>query len=200
VYYSQQDFEQRVSLLKSDKPNFHKSYRIAPNDHKIEIYEDSTFTKRLSTFYFLKGKTVLLLSNIPPIVKPAPPRDEEFSSDHLPVQIWKLMQKSKSVQLLGIKEFPIEGLQCYEIKIITKERNSILFINTETFLLEYSNLRKDGDISFLAKFYNYKKIDDFLIPMSDCLMRNGIVYHWKNVRKIDINADIDPQVFKYQEK
>lgn len=199
VCYSQQNFEQKVSFLKPDKPSFHKSYRVPPYNHKIEIYEDSAFTRLLSSFYYLKNRTIILLGNIPPMIKEPAPRDE-FFSDHLPVQISKLVDKSKSIELLGIKQFPIEGLQCYEIKITTKGRNYVLYINTDTFLLEYWNGREDEDMSILAKFYNYKKVDGFLLPMSDCLMRNGVVYFWKNIKQIEINADIDPQLFNYDDK
>ena len=199
VYYSQQDFEQKVDFLKSDKAHFHKSYRVSPNQ-KIDIYEDSTFANKLSTFYFLESKTIILLGNIPPIIKPPPPHDEGFTSDHLPLQIRNLMQKSRSVELLGVKEFPVEGLQCYEIKISAKQGNYVLYINTDTFLLEYYNGRKDGDLSFLIKLSDYKKIEEFLIPMSEYTMRNGVVFHWTSIRKIEINADIDPEIFEYDEK
>lgn len=200
VYYSQQDFEQKVDFLKSDKAHFHKSYRVPPYHHKIEIYEDSTFTKMLSAFYFLQKRTILLLGNIPPIIKPAPPPEDDYLTDHVPVRVWKLLQESRSVELLGVKHFPVEGLQCYEVKIAEKDRTCLLYINTATFLLEYYNRRKDGDMSFLVKFSDYKKIDDFLIPMSDYSMRNGIVFYWRNIRKIEINADIGPEVFEYNEK
>lgn len=110
------------------------------------------------------------------------------------------MQKSRSIKLLGIKQFPVEGLHCYEIKITGKDRDCILYINTDTFLLEYFNRMKDGDMSFLVKYSDYKKIDDFLMPMSDYSMRNGIVFYWKNIRRIDINAEIDPELFEYNQK
>jgi len=154
VYYSQQDLEQKVNLLKADKASFHKSYRVPPYNQRIDIYEDSVFTKHQSTFYFLKNRTIILLGGVPPIIKEPAPRDE-FASDHLPQQIWKLLNKSKSIELLGTKEFSIEGLLCYEIKITTKGRNYYLYINTKTFLLEYWNGREDGDLSFLSKLSNY---------------------------------------------
>ena len=110
------------------------------------------------------------------------------------------MDKSSATELIGIKEFPIEGLLCYEIKITTKGQNYYLYINTETFLLEYWNSNKEGDRSSLAKFSNYKKIGDFLIPMSTSAMRNGSVYHWINNRKIEFNTDIDPELFVYKGK
>jgi hypothetical protein len=154
---------------------------------------------KLSTFYFLKNKTILLLGNTPPIIKRSFAQDEDYLSDHLPVEIKSLMEKSRSVELLGIKQFPPDGIQCYEIKIATKDRKRLLYINTNTFLLEYWNLLKDGEISFLVKFSDYKRIDDFLMPMSDYAMRNGIVFHWKKIRKIEINADIRPEIFQYEE-
>lgn len=41
-YYSHDSFEGKVNLLRSDKSNFSKSYRVPPFHHKIELYEDST--------------------------------------------------------------------------------------------------------------------------------------------------------------
>lgn len=103
VYYSQQDFEQRVNFLKPDKAHFTKSYRVAPYNHKIEIYEDSTFTKILSTFYFLKSKTILLLANIPPVIKPASSADDEYLSDHLPCRNLETNAKKQINKTTGYK-------------------------------------------------------------------------------------------------
>jgi acylphosphatase len=197
-YYSQNDFEHKVDLLKPDKSDFMRSFSVLPYNQKIEHYDDSTFTKPLSTFYFLKDKIVILIGNIPPMTREPLPRDEFFSA-HLPVQISKLMDKSRSIELLRIKEFP-GGLSCYEIKMITKERPYVLYINTETFLLEYWNNQEDGDLSILAKFYNYRKVEDLLIPMSDCAMKNGVIYSWNNIRKYQINPDIDPKIFDYKDQ
>ena len=139
------------------------------------------------------------MGNIPPIIRQISKRDE-FFSEHHPVQIWKRMDKSKSVELLGIKEFPAEEFTCYEIKINGKGRNDYLYINTKTFLLEYWNGNEEGDRSVLGKYDNYQKVEDFLMPMSVSAMRNGIVYHWNNTKKIKINADIDPAIFEYKDK
>jgi hypothetical protein len=83
TYYSQQAFEQKVDLLRPDKANFERSYRVPPYNHRIELYEDSTFTNRLSTFYYLRDRTILLLGNIPPIIKEAG-KPDELVSDYPP--------------------------------------------------------------------------------------------------------------------
>ena len=199
VYYSQADFDGKLNLSRPDKANFHKSFQLFPYPQKNEIYEDSAFTHRLSTFYFLKDRTIILLGNVPPMIKTAPSRDK-YASDHLPVQIWKLAEKSKSIELLGVKEFPSDGLSCYEIRMTSDGRNYVLYINTDTFLLEYWNGREDEDISFLAKYYDYKRVDGFLIPMSSGLTRNGVVYFSTRTMKYIINADIDPEIFEYKEE
>jgi len=198
--YSHQHYEQKIDFLKTDNINFTKIFTLFPYNHKHELYADSAFTKLLSTFYFLESRTIVLISNMPPVIKPASPSRDEFFSDHLPVQIWKLMNKSKSVELIAIKEFPLDQVTCYEIKINTKGRNYYAYINTETFLLQYWNGNEEEDRSFLTKYYNYKKVGDFLMPMSHSGTRNGIVYFWNNTRKIEINADINPEIFSYQDK
>ncbi len=196
--YTQQSFDQKVDLLKKDKANFSKMFIVFPYNHKHELYEDSSFTKLSSTFYFLEDRTIILMGNMPPIIKNQPFERDEFFSNHLPVEIWKLMVKSESVELLGIKEFPTEELECYEIKMITEGRNYYLYINPKTFLLEYWN--RSGDPSLLTKFYNYKKVEDLLMPMSHCSTRHGLVYYWNNTRRIEINVDIDPEIFNYKKK
>lgn len=197
--YNQYNYEHKVNFLKREKPNFTKVFLVFPYNRKHELYEDSAFTQLLSTFYFLENRTIILMSNMPPVIKSSPSSRDEFFSDHLPVQIWKLMNKSKSVELLGIKEFPNDGFSCYEIKINIKGRNYYLYINTKTLLLEYWNGNGEDDRSFLTKYYNYKKVDDFLMPMSQSAMRNGIVYYWSNTSKIEINAAIDPEIFNYKD-
>lgn len=197
VYYSQKDFNGDVDLLHRDKPSFHKRFTVLPYNQKEELYADSSFLKLTSTFYYLKDKTVIVLDNMPPMIKEPTIRDE-FHSVHLPVQIAKLLQKSRSVELLRIKEFPLEGFLCYEIRMTTKGRRYILYINTETFLLEYWNGREDEDLSILTRFSSYKKIENFLIPMSEKLVKNGAAYFWSDTKKYLINPEIDIELFDYK--
>lgn len=198
-WYSQQHYEHKIDFSKVDKPSFTKSFHIYPYNRKSELYDDSTFTKLSSTFYFLENKIIILMSNMPPVIKSNVPRDE-FASDHLPVQVWKLMNKRKSVELLGIKEFPLDGLSCYEIKINTRGRNYYLYINTNTFLLDYWSSNEHDDRAFMTKYYDYKNVEGFLMPMSEARMRDGIVFHSSRTTKIDINPDIDPEILNYKEQ
>jgi len=195
-YYSQNDFDQKVNLLKPDKSTFSKTYTVWPQQ-KIEGYADSTFLNLISQFYFLKDQTIIIIGNIPPIIKPAPPRNE-FVDEFMPVMVWKLLNKSKSIELAGIRDFPTDGVSCFEIRIRSTTMNCSLYINTETFLLDFSNQREDGDLSFLVKYDNYQKIGEYLMPMSELNMHNGVVFHWVNKRKVELNVEIDPEKFKYQ--
>lgn len=197
-YYSQQDFEQRIDFSKAGKPNFHRSYRVLPDTYKDEVYEDSTLSRLLMRHYSLKDRSILLIGKMRPIIRPALP-DDEYVSELFPLHIARLLAKSKSVQLLGTKEFPVDGLLCYEVKLSTRARHYFLYINTESYLLEYYSGRKDGDTSFLVRYDDYKNIDGFLIPMLNGMMRNGVVYYWRQIRKIELNAEIDPEVFIYKE-
>jgi hypothetical protein len=100
--------------------------------------------------------------------------------------------------LLGTKVFESDGISCYQIKINIRRSDYYLYINTETYLLEYWNVSQE-DQSLLTRFYNYKKIGDFLMPMSTSAMRDGIVYKWNDTRKIELNPEIDPKLFVYSE-
>jgi hypothetical protein len=199
VYYSQQDFDQKINLLKADKPSFHKLYWVAPFEHKDVLFEDSTFTRMTSTFYFLNDRTIILMYNIPPIIKDKQIRDE-FVYYFLPEQIRKLLEKSKSVELLGIKDFPNDGILCYEIRITAKGRHYLLYIDTTSFLLRYWNGREDQDTGVMTKFDNYKRIDGLLMPMLESMTKGGIPYYYCRTRKIELNATIDPKELVYEEK
>lgn len=196
VYYSQQDYEQKVNLMKSDKAGFHKSFHIYPYSNKIEIYLDSAFTKLSSTFYYLENKSILLIGQMPPLIKTPQPRDE-YTAAHTPLIIAKLLKRNKSIQLLGIREFPMEGVHCYEIEVITKEIKYLLYFNIQTFLLEFW---KKNNHPALTKFSEYKKVGDLLVPMYDGLLQNGVAYYWCHKKKIEFNAAIDPKIFEYEEK
>lgn len=196
-FYSQQAFEQRVDFGNVDKPSFCKSYRVGLEKNRIDSYGDSTFTKWLSTFYFLEDKTVILIGNIPPMIKKSRPPGE-FSSQHPPVFISRLVKKSSAVELLGVKEFLNEALLCYEVKITAKGRNYYYYIDVETFLLRYSSTNKEDDRSSMAKFDDYKKIGDFLVPMFNAGIKNGFVFHWARKSKVEFNVDIDPELFVYK--
>ena len=197
-YSSQQDFRKQVNFLKIDKPNFNRFFGALRYGSRIESYYDSTYTNLKSTFYFLKNKTVVSLPHLAPMITKNSRKGTEFFSEQTPVYIRNLLQQSSATELLGIKEFESEGVSCYLIRINTTERNYYLYINTENYLLEYWNVSHE-DQSFLTRFYNYKKVGDFLMPMSTSAMRDGIVYQWNDTRKIELNPEIDPKLFVYSE-
>jgi len=196
--YSQNDFDAQISLTDVNKPTFNKTYKVYPDKTKRELYEDSTCAKKLSAFYFLKNETIIVFENQPPIRKPSLELDE-FYSDFLPVQIWKLLDKSKSLKILSVKDFPVDESQCYEIQLITKGRKYLLYINTKTFLLDYWNGRDDEDLTIMTGFKNYRRIDGFLMPMTEFMTRNGIVFFHDDTKKIEINPTIDPDIFEYKD-
>ena len=207
-YYSQNAFDQKVDFVTRDKPTFNKTYFAYPNNHrkverynmKIESYKDSTFSMPSGTSYFLTDKMVLLIGNLPPVVKP-PFEPDEFFSPHTPVYVWKLMNKSKSVELLAVKEFAMEENECYEIQIEVKEKRYFLYINKKTLLLEIFNASGTyTDPSSLGRFSNYRDVEGFLIPMTTRSAKNGITFFSDHIKKIKLNVDIDPSVFEYKEK
>jgi hypothetical protein len=198
-YYSQQDFEQKLNMATPDKPSYYKTYLVLPDNHKIEYFDDTTSTRPNSTFYFLEKRSILLIGNIPPIIKPAPEKDR-FFSPHMPVYISNLMENSKSVELLGIKDFVTDGFSCYEIVMITKGRKYYLYINTQTLLLEYGCFGENEDRTTLGRYAEYKRFGELLMPMFDGIARNNILYYWNWKSKLKINEPIDPAIFEYKEK
>jgi hypothetical protein len=192
-------FDQKINLLKIEKPKFNRYFGIQHYGSRIESYDDSTFTNLKSTFYFLRDKTVIISADTPPFIrKNAKKRSESFFSEHTPVYIRHLLDKSSAADLIGIKEFKNPDILCFHIRITAKGRNYHLYINRETFLLEYWNVSLLEDQSILTKFYNYKRIGNLLMPMSTSAMRNGVALHWNITRKIELNPEIDPGVFDYK--
>ena len=198
VYYSHQTYQQKASLFTADKPSFNKTYRRLPHDSKVELYDDSTYTNLTSRFYYRKDKIIILLGTMPAMIKQRSTK-EEFLRDLLPLHLSGLIgKKSVAMQVIRVREFPVDGFSCYEISMKTRERTYTLFINTDTFLLEYWNDREDGDLSILIKLYDYKDIEGLLIPMSESSSVNGQTYYWSHIRMYVINPDLDPEVFEYK--
>jgi hypothetical protein len=113
--FSQGDFDGKVNLLDQSKPSFNKTYTVWP-ERRIDSYSDSAFSKLMSSFYFLKDKTVIIMGNMAPIIKPAPELDEA-NSEFLPLTIWKLLSRSTSIELVGLKKLFVDAPVCYEVKI-----------------------------------------------------------------------------------
>lgn len=197
-YSGQPEFEKQINFLKIQKPNFNRLFGARRYGSRVESYDDSSYTNLKSTFYFLKDKTVVSVPHIAPMITKNNRKNSEFFSEQTPVYIRNLLQKSSATELLGIKKFENGSVSCYQVKIRTAERDYYLYFNTETYLLEYWNV-SHMDQSFLTRFYNYKKIGDFLMPMSTSAMRDGIVYQWNDTRKIELNPEIDPKLFIYSE-
>lgn len=131
---------------------------------------------------------------MPPMPLSSGPYEPYFQFD--PIIIRNVINKAKSVKLIGIRE--LDGLNCYDIQVDTKDLIWHLYFNIETFLLEYWNNSPEGDTSILTKVFNYKKFGDYLIPMSEIKGRNGIVFFGSDIQKLDLNIYIDPEKFNYK--
>lgn len=135
VYHSQQNFEQATPNFSIVKAHSSKLYKVWPDKEKIEIYEDSTFSRLLSSSYYLENKTVLIFHNMDPIIK-SPWDDENMYFEFISARLQKLLHNNRSITLLGLKEFPVDGITCYEIEIRSKKFLYLIYFNTKTFLLE----------------------------------------------------------------
>ncbi|HTH58517.1 MAG TPA: hypothetical protein VL728_20865 [Cyclobacteriaceae bacterium] len=198
VFYSQGSYDQKISFANSDKPSYSKNYTsFIDKKIKRELYDDSTFSKLNSSFYFLPSGAIILFKNTAPIRRTASAQRDDM--DFLPVQIWKLFNKCESLDHLGIKEFSIEKLNCYEIRMVVNDRIYMLYINTTTYLLDYWNNREDHDLTILSGFRNYKRVNGLLLPMTDFMKKNGAIFYQSDIKKIELNPLIDPKIFDYKE-
>jgi hypothetical protein len=197
--YSQDNFTDAKPELDVMRPDFSKTYVSIPYQQKIEIYDDSTCALLLSKFYFLKDKTVIFIGNLPPIEKPGNKSPHQF----LAVRISDLLKKSKSVILLGTKVFETDSIACFEIEMKTKEETERLYINTQTYLLEYTSKLRDGGYPVMARYAGYKKFGELLFPTKEVNTRKDLSTHkdvpfyWMHILKMDLNKEIDPKEFTY---
>jgi hypothetical protein len=139
------------------------------------------------------------MGNLPPVKKGVPERDP-YMSRHLPVYISNILAHSKSVELTDVKQLQPAGPSFYELKLTAKGKVYFLFINVDTFLVEYCNLRGDGDRSILVSVSEYRRFDKLLIPMYESSMKNNAAYFWTRKSKLVLNVEIDPAIFEYKEK
>ncbi len=199
-YYSHNDFETKTNLANPDVPSYFRNWTdLKAGKSKNELFSDSSFEIRTSAFYFFKDKTIILMGNLPPIKKAAPEKDPDVSR-HLPVYISNILARSKSVELIDVRQLLPGGPSFYELKLTAKGKEYFLFINVDSFLVEYYNLRGDGDRSILASVGEYQRFGNLLIPMFDSSMKNNVAYFWTRKSKLVLNGDIDPAILEYKEK
>ena len=145
-----------------------------------------------SKFYFLKDKTVIFVGNMPPIEKPS---KDPFRYQTLPVGIKELMDKASSIKLLGIREFAKDSVSCYEIEITSKDLSERIYINTKTFLLEYTSILQNGEYVSMNRYSSYKKFDDLWFHSKEVSTRNDVPFYWSHILRLELNIPIDPKEF-----
>lgn len=136
------------------------------------------------------------MGNLPPTPISSGPYEPYF--EFYPVKIKNAIDKSRSITLRGAEI--INGIECYHIQIDTRELEWHVFINTQTYLLEYWSCSPGGDESTLTKVFDYKKFGDYLIPTSEIKTKDGRPFFYSNIKRLELNADIDPSIFKYEGK
>jgi hypothetical protein len=197
-FYSQNNFDQKISFVTDGKPSYSKTYTLFRDKKvKTEMYSDSTYSKLSSRFYFLPSGSIVILGNQPPIKRS--PSAKHNNMDFLPVQIWKLLNRCESLDLLGVKEFISENLSCYEIRMVVEDRIYMLYIDVTSYLLEYWNGREDQDLKNVTGFRNYKQVNGLLLPMTEFLKKNGVIFYQSDTKKFEVNPRLDPKIFDYKE-
>ena len=181
------DLNDGQSLVNSDVLTL-KQYRLWPDKSVTEVFQDSTL---ISRFYHVNGKHLYVRGNMDPIKISTEPYEPYFEFE--PVIVSHLMKNSKSIEMVGEKNF--DSLLCYQVKLKTKELIWNLFINVKSFRLEYWSNSKGENIEVLTRLSDYKKIDGCLIPMSEEKIKNGKVFYWSKRTKVVLNSNIDLNKF-----
>lgn len=173
------------------KKKIEKRYRQWPDKSVSELYEDSVL---VSTTYHVGGNHFLVINNRQPIPIDTRPYEPYFEFD--PILIQHTLEKSSSIKLRGIKK--IDSLHCYDIQVVTPALVWHFYFNTTTYLLEFWNNSVDGDTSNFTKVYDYKKVNDLLIPTSEAKFKNGVLFFSSRIKQLVLNAPIDPKKFSYK--
>lgn len=180
------------SLINSPT-KYRRTFRLWPDKLKLELYSDSTYTDLLSLNLWLPDKLILSFAHYDPIVKPS----KGPSWDFTPVYIHKLLTNAKSKKYKGVREFDSDSISCYVIEIVTDDVNLDLFINSSTYLLEYSKVFNPSDSANFVRYYDYRLINGFLIETRNFAMRNGVITQADRRTKIILNAKIDDDEFDF---
>jgi hypothetical protein len=180
-----------ASTSSGPKKKLEKKYRVWPDKSVSELYEDSVL---ISTTYHVGANHFIVSNNRPPVQIDTRPSEPYFEFD--PIVIQHTLEKSASVKLRGIKK--IDSLHCYDIQVVTSSLVWHFYFNTTSYLLEFWNNSVDGDTSNFTKVYDYKKINDFLIPTAEAKFKNGILFYSAKVAQLVLNAPISPKKFTYK--
>jgi hypothetical protein len=194
TYYNQSSLDQKVIDLKEQKNTLHKIYVQWPDKSRDDLYEDDSV--RTSSFFHVGNDHFFVMGNMAPM--PLSPGPYEPHFQFIPVIINNVLTKSSHVGYLGMKS--IESQDFHEIKLITKDLIWHIYINPQTELVEYWNNSPDGDKSTLTKVFDYQAFDGVLIPLSEVKTKNGVVFFLSQIKKLELNKPLDPDVFRYKGK
>lgn len=190
AFYNSQQADASQLSVSPAKSHYYKTYREWPDKLKTEIYEDSLYTKLLSYTLWRgdKKKLVHWFANGPgPTIQ-----IEGVSWDFGPIQFYKRIKGSRSVSNLGIKNLDLNGGSYFVIEVKAKDATFHLYINTTTYLVEYS-MSPDG--SSYSRYSDYQIIDDLGFNMSCYTVKDGHILNGYHDKKIHLNYPIDKKVF-----
>lgn len=186
------EFENQIQFGPRIKKTF-KIYRVWPDKSTSELYYDSMLVNKS---YHVKNKSFLVTGG--GAVMPVSPGPYEQYFEFDPILIKKVVDKSKKIELIGIKD--TDSIKCYDVKIVTKDLVWHFYFNVDSFLLEYWSNASDGlPTETVTKVFDYKKFNECLIPMSEVKLKNGSPFHWATRKRVELNIEIDPSKFEYKD-
>lgn len=199
-FYSQQEFDASIPNFSPPQIHYIKTYKVfSPDKAKIELYNDSTYNKFLSSTLWLPDQLILEFNNMPRIVKPVN-REKPRASYFKAVEISGLAKKNRAITYTGISDFPVDGISCFEIVVETKDKRIGLYFNTKSYLLEYTRIFNETDSysdSSYVRYTDYKNIEGLLFYMTYYATRNGRIFHSSKTKRIQINHPIGQDKFHF---
>jgi len=188
-YYSERSFKTQKDTFDSANLSYTKVYKRWPDEQKEELFSDSLFKNRTSSFYYLKNRRVIRFEYMDPIeVDP----DEKSTFDFYPTRINNYILRSKSIAYKGIKTIPGKTTAYYEIEIKTPDFDHVFLFNTESYLLEAIYF-PEPNIYWLIS--DYMLFDGYLLPTYIASMKNGVTFDWRRYKTFVFNPNFRNNLF-----
>ena len=112
--------------------------------------------------------------------------------EFFPVHIQNWLADSKKIINHGTRKLPSESILCHEVEITTNELSRILYINTETYLLEALYVPEGN---YILRILEYQIIDGYLFPTKEVTLRYSTMIGFKKYSKVVFNQQLPAKIF-----
>lgn len=112
-------------------------------------------------------------------------------------------QKGHRIELVGKED--VDGKTAYHLKLIPKEGpETHYYLDAETYLVfkrvsTQFNPMTGSDAEFETLTSDYRDVEGVMVPHSIETRSGGVTYNQLSLTKVELNVEVDPQIFKRPE-